>query len=185
MHHISICHHTCSLLVSVSMSFCTARVPCVFRATATRSPDAAAVFSSCNKTNHCHDSINVCALCDDDVAPRPAACTTACKGPGNGLLATNVISAYCPASALTGLVLDAVMGNAPHLEALLLVAAVQHLLDQVVAEGVHHQLNQVGQHLRQHQRHRRGPGLVEFALQEPAAVAISDSISAIKNGASA
>lgn len=40
---------TCSLLVSVSMSFCTARVPCVLSATATRSPDAAAVFSSCNR----------------------------------------------------------------------------------------------------------------------------------------
>ena len=39
---------TCSLLVSVSISFCTARVPCVFSATATRSPDAAAVFSSCS-----------------------------------------------------------------------------------------------------------------------------------------
>ena len=39
----------CSRLVNVSMSFCTARVPCVFSATATRSPDAAAVFSNCSR----------------------------------------------------------------------------------------------------------------------------------------
>ncbi len=56
----------------------------------------------------------------------------------------------------------------PRLQALRLVATVEELLDEVVAEGVHHQLCQVVQYLRQHTRHRLRAALVKFALQEPA-----------------
>ena len=59
-----------------------------------------------------------------------------------------------------------------HLQALLLRTPVQQLLDEVVAKGVHHQLNQVVQHLREHQRYGSSTALIKLTLQEAAAILV-------------
>ncbi len=62
--------------------------------------------------------------------------------------------------------------RAAHRKALLLGAPVQELLDEVVAEGVHHELDEVLQHFRQHRLDGRSPALIKLALQEAAAVLV-------------
>mmetsp|Transcript_21030 Transcript_21030/g.52946 ORF Transcript_21030/g.52946 Transcript_21030/m.52946 type:complete len:505 (+) Transcript_21030:192-1706(+) len=59
-----------------------------------------------------------------------------------------------------------------HLQALLLRAAVEQLLHEVVTKGVHHELHQVLQHLWQHNLDGFSFALVKLTLQEPAAVLV-------------
>ncbi len=51
-----------------------------------------------------------------------------------------------------------------HLQPLLFRASVQQFLDEVVAEGIHHELNEVVQHLREHQGNGSSTALVKLAL---------------------
>ncbi len=59
-----------------------------------------------------------------------------------------------------------------HLQSLLFRASVQQFLDEVIAKGVHHELNQVVQHLREHQRYGSSAALIKLALQKAAPVLV-------------
>lgn len=63
-------------------------------------------------------------------------------------------------------------GAAKYLQALLLRAPVQQLLDEVVAKGVHHELYQVVQHLREHHANGGCSALVKLALKEATTILI-------------
>ena len=56
------------------------------------------------------------------------------------------------------------MQTQAHLQPLLFRASVQQFLDEVIAKGVHHELNQVVQHLGEHQRYGSSAALIELAL---------------------
>ena len=58
------------------------------------------------------------------------------------------------------------------LEALVLRTPVKQLLDEVIAEGVHHQLHQVVQDLREDLPNGPGATLIKLALQEAAAILV-------------
>ena len=59
-----------------------------------------------------------------------------------------------------------------YLQALLLRAPVQQLLDEVVAKGVHHELYQVVQHLGEHHGNGGSSALIKLALKEATAILI-------------
>lgn len=59
-----------------------------------------------------------------------------------------------------------------YLQALLLRAPVQQFLDEVIAKGVHHELYEVVQHLREHHCNGGSPALIKLALKEAAAILI-------------
>ena len=59
-----------------------------------------------------------------------------------------------------------------HLKALVLRAAVQQLLSEIIAEGVGHEVYEIVQDLREHLGNCLGAPLVKLALQEAAAILV-------------
>ena len=87
------------------------------------------------------------------------------KGGISGAAAERKASVECMRCARQGV-------EGRYLQPLLLGAPVQQLLDEVVTKGVHHQLYQVVQHLREDHGNGGRPSLIKLTLKEAAAVLI-------------
>ena len=165
---------TCSRLVRVSISFCTARVPWVLSATLTSSPLEATWRSTCKQVGeggHCgarampHTCIAGPAgrlarqLCKGEgrAGRGTGACCGACASaadgpePPEGACSNPPLQpeGYCTQHPALRHAAPSAHPPAPRLQALLLGAAVEQLLDEVVAKGVHHQVHQLVQDLLQ------------------------------------
>ena len=107
---------------------------------------------------------------------KPAACKC-CRGIEASNLHNKLIEQEATEHSLQ-LDVDCMVQSRPRneeqscLEALVLRTPVKQLLDEVIAEGVHHQLHQVVQDLREDLPNGPGATLIKLALQEAAAILV-------------